>query len=669
MSRSRSWWAAALLAVAPLSLTLARTAPAMGADEPTITLLAQAPVTSLGTDFTFTVQGERIAPDTTLRTTIYERVVTRSGFDRTLDGRNLGATVARATTALPPGTATTIVTLPLAGSATAGTPLNITQTGVYPVRVELLPAGTGAQAVVSTYLVTAPADSPPVGEPLTVAAIVPVLSAPAFAPDGRPEPTAITERTPTGRLGRLADGLARNSATPITLDVGGETVSSWARLAIENRDLAASLNQLQRSATNADVVPAPFVPINAPSLRAEGLEPVVRDEYSAGFDAVTGALQVRADARSTILRTADEGTLELLGQRGIDQLVVDPGVLQPIAARLTPARPFLVNSADRQFRAITLDSGLGLAAASPGSVERAQRMLAGMALVALEAPNVRRGIAVMLPDNLDVPPSFYDTLLVGLRTSPFLRASTVDRMFEEIPLDATTAGPLVRSLAPTPLESATVTPAELERSRARAAALQSILGPTDPQVLRANNALLVAPTSLWTGTNGKRRASDELNGVDASLAEAARLVRAPMDRTFQLTGRKDRIPLTFVNDAAQPVRVRLIFEGSRIAFPEGTERIVELAPNKSTTVAVTVEPRTSGTYPFRLTMRTVEGDVQLATNQLTVNATAVSGVGLFLAGGAGLFLAAWWGHYVWKRRRRPAPPSPSPVSEPLEHTA
>jgi hypothetical protein len=116
--------------------------------------------------------------------------------------------------------------------------------------------------------------------------------------------------------------------------------------------------------------------------------------------------------------------------------------------------------------------------------------------------------------------------------------------------------------------------------------------------------------------------------------------------------------------------VKLRFSGSRISFPDGEEQVVTLPARKATTVQVRVEPRTSGKFPFVLTVNTTTGDVQLDRTTLRVNASIVNNVGLYLAIGAGVFLAAWWGHYIWKRRRRnPQPPTPVAVADPVERSA
>ena len=634
-------------------------------------LTAQAPITTLATDFAYTARFSPAAPGTALRTTLYERLTTRSAFDRTAADGPLGAALSRVTTDVAPGSTTITATIPLVGSATEGPALNATQAGVYPVRVELLSNGSPTETAFTTYLVTAPADESPVREPLAVASVIPVVDTPAYRADGNPELAAVATRTADGRLGRLAAGLARNAATPMTTVLGGETLDSWRRLAVGDPAVAAGLAQLRAGTATGNRVPGPFVPIDAPSMRSAGLDATVAREFTRGPEAVAAALEQQIDLRTAAPFPVDEGTLETLGARGVDQLILDPTSLRPLAARLTPARPFLVEGPNRQFRAVALDPGIS-AAATPdanGPIASAQRVLAGLALVALEAPGVTRGLAFTLPTTIDAPTAYYDTLLAGLRASPYLRPVTTTQLLADVPTDATTAGPLVRTLVAPELTTPNVTANQLARARERADALATLLAPEDNRTIQARNAPLVAPTSLWTGQEGQRRAADELTAVDGFLAEAGAAIRAPSNRTFQLTGKRDRIPLTFVNDSDQTVDVKLRFDGSRISFPEGQEQVVTLPANKSTTIPVEVEPRTSGKYPFTLTMLTTSGDVQLSETTLRVNASVVSNVGLYLAIGAGLFLAVWWAHYVWKRRRRPQPPTPVAVADPVEQSA
>ena len=61
-------------------------------------------------------------------------------------------------------------------------------------------------------------------------------------------------------------------------------------------------------------------------------------------------------------------------------------------------------------------------------------------------------------------------------------------------------------------------------------------------------------------------------------------------------------------------------------------------------------------------MTSPDGTLPIATERLTVRSTAVSGVGVVLSIGAGLFLAGWWIHHVRSERRLKSAQDPTPAS-------
>jgi hypothetical protein len=64
-----------------------------------------------------------------------------------------------------------------------------------------------------------------------------------------------------------------------------------------------------------------------------------------------------------------------------------------------------------------------------------------------------------------------------------------------------------------------------------------------------------------------------------------------------------------------------------------------------------VRVRTSGAFSLDVTVTSPDDALVLDTTTFDVRSTAISGVGLVLSVGAGLFLAVWWaGH--WRRARR-----------------
>jgi hypothetical protein len=99
------------------------------------------------------------------------------------------------------------------------------------------------------------------------------------------------------------------------------------------------------------------------------------------------------------------------------------------------------------------------------------------------------------------------------------------------------------------------------------------------------------------------------------------------------------------------VSVLIDLESPKLAFPDGLQQIVELAP-ENTTVRLAVQSRTSGSFPLRVTVRSGDGVLTIAQAQLEVQATEVSAVGLVLIISAAVFLALWWIIHVRRDRAR-----------------
>jgi hypothetical protein len=131
-------------------------------------------------------------------------------------------------------------------------------------------------------------------------------------------------------------------------------------------------------------------------------------------------------------------------------------------------------------------------------------------------------------------------------------------------------------------------------------------------------------------------------------------IQAPQGRTVTLTSRSAEIPVSLLNSTGRAVKVRVRLESQKLRFPEGAERVITLPP-RNTTTRFSVEARASGTFPLRVFVTSENGALPLQEARYTVRSTVVSGVGVFLTIGAGLFLAIWWVTHWRKSRRRPVP--------------
>ena len=90
----------------------------------------------------------------------------------------------------------------------------------------------------------------------------------------------------------------------------------------------------------------------------------------------------------------------------------------------------------------------------------------------------------------------------------------------------------------------------------------------------------------------------------------------------------------------------------KLEFPEG-DTIDRVLTEELTRIDIAVRSRASGAFPLRIEVGSPDGQQTLSMSLYTVRSTAVSGAGLVLSVGAGLFLVVWWARH-WRRTRRSA---------------
>lgn len=527
--------------------------------------------------------------------------------------------------------------------------------GVFPVEVELRDAARGQRrAVAVTHLTVVAPDGPSVGEPLRVTWIWPVREPPT--PGSRPRaPAAFVGSVRDGRLARLAAAAAA-SAVPLTLEPGPETLDRWAQLAATDPSASAGLTALRSAARRNQVLTSPYVPLDPVALEAAGLGDELTAGLTLGGDVLARVLERRIDPRTSTLGPLDDAALARLRAASVDRLVLAPSVLAPPATppRLTPARPFVLAGGNHRFEAVVTDP-LGRLLARRGSPrQRAARFLAGLSVVALEEPNVARGVVVRMPDAWDPTAPELRAVLDGLADLPLVRPVPLDALFDSIPPETSRGQPVVRRPARRGPGPVPVTATQLAAARAHLEALRGLVGPDDPRLARAARTLTVVCYRGWTGPDGRRRARAELASVRRLVGEVTRAVQPVSRRVVTLTSREADIPVSLTNTGERPVRVRVALSSDRLLFPDGDDRVLVLPPGKNTTTAFRVEARSSGTFPMTVRVTSADGLLPIREVRYTVRSGAVSGVGVLLTGGAALFVAAWWLTH-WRRSRRLRP--------------
>jgi hypothetical protein len=656
----------ALLCCLLVAGALARPARAAAAEEgPTIALVdmpaAVGPTDALPLQL-------KVAPgdlsNLDVRVTLHDDLNTRSGFEQTVAGAELGDDIDRVDVPLGDLAAKRGVVTVRLGMPDAYVPsdlvLHPTRTGVYPLEVALRRDGTQLDSFV-TWLVyvrsgTGAEGRRSITEPLSFSWVWSVVAPPAREADGTtPSPDVLSQMIPGGRLARIATLLARADNVPITLDVSPETLQSWLDFARERDQLkaGASAVRVAAGARENQLLPAPYVPIDLPAFLHAGLGRYYSDELVEGAEKLQELTGARIDdSRIATIDPVDDAALQRLRELLFDRVVVREDRLPSQQPNLTPARPFVVATDDGgQLDATSSNATIAKwLEGDEAPALRAQRFLAGLSLVALEAPADPRGIVVTTPRDWSPDVTAVTKVLRGLRTDPLLRAVTLNDYFSDVPADTTGDDdtPLVRKLLPQASGSYPITAFEYQQARDSLNSFRGVVGPTDPSVVRGERALLIALSSLLTPA----QAHQELGVIDHAASSFLGQISVTQQRVT-LTARKAQIPLTFSNQTAQPVRVRvsLAAPSGKALFPDGAQQLITLAPGIQTKRFL-VEARATGTFAMTVTLTSEDGQLSIgAPTEITVRSTVFSGWGAMLTVGALVFLAGWWANHIWRSRR------------------
>jgi hypothetical protein len=556
------------------------------------------------------------------------------------------------------------LTFPVSTSNPAPLGIRVDGQGVFPVLVSLLDANDNELDRFVTHLVRLPTTDSAV-RPLAFSLVVPFSAPLGFQPDGQ----ARVSEADANRLGAAAQALAANPTVPLVVDPVPETVESVYNTGDSGTSIVSSLS---RSLTGRQVLGDTYAPLDLGSWVAS-TDPTAGDELTrqatTGNDVLAALLGTRPDRRTTVVDRSDTPeALTKLGEIGVDQLVVPEDQLGPLsgqAAQVTFTQRFdVVNSEGRAMRAVMADAGLAdRLTATDDPVLNAHLIVADLAVLFFDRPNTARGAVLAVPNGLDVPAATYDALLSSL-ARPSIDAGTaagghqivapmtLDDLFDatQAAAGSTRNATLVRPYDADPPAGLGSLLDDVRNTRSHISSFATVVGgseagnaripPLDRQVLIAESA----------GIDGDTRQA-YLDGVSASIDEQLRAIVTPADQRVTLTARSGDIPLTIENQLDYPVSVKVVLTSAKVDFPEGNVQTVTLPPATPTQVDVAVEPKVSGAFPLDVSVQSPDGKLTLGAARYTVRSTAISGVGLLLSIGAGVFLLLWWARHFRSIRR------------------
>jgi hypothetical protein len=482
---------------------------------------------------------------------------------------------------------------------------------------------------------------------------------PVHAPPADPAaPTAALPASTSQSLDALVDALATHPKVPLTVDATPDTLASLMA------DDALTVSRLGQSLTGREVLARTWVPTPIPSMLADGLGTEVSLSLTRGSDALTADLGVQVTGRTWVQQgPVDEAALSFLRFAQFDRVVLPEADLgpNPDPQGKTVVQPFEVTASDQTLiRAAVADAALSEHFVNqPDPVLAAHQLLADLAQIYGDAPNdpQARGVIVVPPAAWVPDPAFVNAVLAGLQSSPLLAGQQLNTFFDVVPPAPTRdGGPLIRPLVVDDAAiRATASGLLPDAQRIAAAQLQS-LARLLPESTKAypplERLLLEAPSADLSPAQRQGR----LDALSRGLRSVLGQVQLPTTRTITLTARKGHLPITVVSTSDEPLAVLLQVESDKLKFPgAGTANAatfpLTLHRGNNQIIDLTVEARTSGAFPLHLTVLTPDGGMVIARTTFTVQSTALSGVGVFLSVGAGLFLIVWWTRHAWKARR------------------
>ena len=637
-----------LLLGAALAVSLATAAPTpAGAQTPSARLALASQTAWVRDSGVFTmrldVDAVRSPQRLDLEVVVHRAVGSRSQFARTLDGELLRGTVHRDRVALQS------LRFDTGGALSVQVALPSLRTGVYPVTVGLVDTESDdAVASLVTHLVKVPAAD--VEVPLSVAWVQRYGANPALQPDG----TLSLEDDALDQLRAVAAQLRGN--VPLTVTPTPETIAALAT--IDEGQTTAALTELL---AGHQVLSAPFVDLDVSALVAAGRDEDVARQRTEGDGVLDEALGITGDNRTWASGgVVTTGAVDVLERLGVRRVVLDEDALEPLDADatggLTLARPFTVaGRGSTELAAFAVDPGIAAHFNGRDQVLAAHHLLADLAVLHLDSPGLARGVIVQPPRDWTPSEAFVSTVLTNLASSPLLQPVTLDQLFDAVePLTDGDDEVVVRELADVDPPSLGFNPAAIDRARDTMLAFESLLvDRANPELPLLDRLLLVAESRDLRPE--RRRAY--IDAATANVGASTSKVRVLGERTYRLTAREGTIPLTLVNDNPFDVRVEVELASDKLTFTdsrsEGSSerRELLLGANRTTTEAIPVKARTSGTFSLRVTVRSPDGRLQIGDTRFTITSTVASGIGVLLSVGAALFLLLWWAKH-WRTVRR-----------------
>ena len=537
-------------------------------------------------------------------------------------------------------------------------PTTTCASGVFPVTFSLT-AGDEAELLDElTVYVTEIDPDDTARHPLSIALHLDVGLPVALQPDGIDH----LDQEALASLQTIVDALTLHPDVAVTLTVSPESIEALGKDPT-GAPLLADLGAIL--AGGAQLLPAPYVPLDETAWWQEGLEDVLTVQYDTGADALIRGLGATPSPR-TILASPSTTTASLdeYRNRGAKAIVIAEENLAPLASTrfpLTITQRFVLRTASGQpLPAAQIDARS--ATLFGDGVYEAHRLLTDLDVLGFDQPNTPRGVVLRPPPDWRPTRDFLVALLSGLRDDPILEPVTFDDYFAPGAVGVAdrlgqidregTLEPLERSLRPSPTES---TDGYLGVHSLFSAGLESYAAIRGDEGTDEIAALAKRILVAGSDTLAREDRDAYFTAVNDIVAQDIAGVTGPDPETITITARRDDIPITIINDLGYSANVVLVLESDKLEFPDGAQIPWTLDPGINDDITIPVRARTSGDSLLQVTVRSPDLRLQLGTtSRVTVRSTALSGLGVVMSIAALSMLMIWWLRQIMRSRRERA---------------
>ncbi|HEY2803957.1 MAG TPA: hypothetical protein VGJ67_08585, partial [Actinomycetota bacterium] len=460
------------------------------------------------------------------------------------------------------------------------------------------------------------------------------------------------------QLERMANGYTVKDGGTLRHVPAGQGGAADAKQALDDLSHIVSADQVEMSAM-------PFSDPLLPALVNSGLGGDVDTQLQRGQSVIRNRFR-QATLDTKVIRppqsAIDATSLQQLSRQGASLLLLDGNAAEaPPTGLVSDEKPVQQTplGKSRSVDAIVPEGQIQAMLASPlvgeDPVLGAHLLVADLAEIWLESPSVERNVALMLPEQLAIPSSFFGPFARGVASAPWLEPLKATKVMGDAKKPATLSH-IGTWHGPT-FSGAYVQ--SIKKARKRIDAYRSALIGPSPLPAALETSLLFAESDDFTSAERLGRPFIEV--VHSTVAARFSQVRADVSQPVTLTSSTSvsSIPVHIVNASGTPLQVSVQLVSPRLSFANGNTKVVHLT-GSDTTLSFGVTPNTTGRFGVQVFVRTPSGK-QVNSALLIVRSTAYNRIALLITIGALVVLLALWARRALATRRAPRS---EPATEP-----